>query len=83
MLVKEYIQLGLKVNPQDVTDTARVMQVEAKDLATFINQQIYRQEYNAKPEVQAKRRQYNQQRNQLIKQVREALKRNPDLLKGE
>lgn len=54
---------------------------EVAELERLVKQQAYRVAYNAKPEVVAKRKMYNQKRNDEMKRVREALKAKPELAK--
>jgi hypothetical protein len=85
LTVKEVVKLGVKVtldNPH-VVALAEALKMEPKDVAMVINQEIYRAQYNSKPEVKLARKAYNAERMQLLKKVRTALKANPNLLDGE
>jgi len=45
-----------------------------KEFETFMRREEYRKQYNSKPEVVAKRKQYNKVRNLRFKLIKEALK---------
>jgi len=59
----------------ETTGLAERLQVTEVELQAFVNQIRYRKQYNAKPEVRVKRREYNKARGERMKQVREAVAR--------
>ena len=45
-----------------------------KEVNTFLHQEAYRKEYNARPEVKEKRKAYSKTRNERYKMLRELVK---------
>lgn len=50
-----------------------------KDVARAIAQLVYRKTYNARPEVQARRKEYNKVRQQRVKVAMEYVRKHPEV----
>lgn len=51
-----------------IAEAAKTLGVTEKQLESLVNQQIYRKEYNARPEVKLARRMYNRKRYARLQQ---------------
>lgn len=66
-------------NDSKVRELATQLGETPKHVAAYINQAAYREEYNAREDVQAKRKEYNARRASEMKKIRHALAQDPTL----
>ena len=80
--IQDLIKSGEKVNSEhpDVVELAQVLDESPKLLAAYINQTIYRNAYNQKPDVKAARQAYNRRRSSELTMLRKLVRQNPELL---